>query len=72
MDADKLEPKPEPARAGGETKLQKAKIIVPAPPLTLQGSAAFCAAREPADYLIDGSLRCGWLYTLTAPTGHGK
>ena len=71
-DFDKLEPKPEPARAGGETKLQKAKIIVPAPPLTLQGSAAFCAAREPADYLVDGSLRCGWLYTLTAPTGHGK
>ena len=71
-DFDKLELKPEPARAGGETKLQKAKIIVPAPPLTLQGSAAFCAAREPADYLVDGSLRCGWLYTLTAPTGHGK
>lgn len=41
-------------------------------PLNLQDSAAFCAARTPADYLIDGSLRDGWLYTLTAPTGHGK
>ena len=38
----------------------------------LQDSAAFCAARTPADYLIDGSVRDGWLYTLTALTGHGK
>jgi hypothetical protein len=38
----------------------------------LQDSASFCAARTPADYLIDGSVRDGWLYTLTAPTGHGK
>ena len=40
--------------------------------LPLRSSGAFCAARQPADYLVDGSLRCGWLYTLTAPTGHGK
>jgi len=40
--------------------------------LILQDSAKFCAARTPADYLIDGSVRDGWLYTLTAPTGHGK
>lgn len=40
--------------------------------LPLQNSSAFCAARQPADYLIDGSVRDGWLYTLTAPTGHGK
>ena len=38
----------------------------------LQDSAAFCRSREPADYLIDGSVRDGWLYPLTAPTGHGK
>lgn len=41
-------------------------------PLNLQNSGDFCAARTPADYLVDGSLRDGWLYTLTAPTGHGK
>lgn len=41
-------------------------------PLNLQSSADFCAARTPADYLVEGSLRDGWLYTLTAPTGHGK
>ena len=40
--------------------------------LPLRSSGTFCAARQPADYLVDGSLRCGWLYTLTAPTGHGK
>ena len=38
----------------------------------LQASGPFCAARTPADYLIDGSVRDGWLYTFTAPTGHGK
>lgn len=48
------------------------KIEAGQPSLPLQASAAFCAARTPADYLIDGSLRDGWLYTLTAPTGHGK
>lgn len=48
----------------------EAKSETPGP--VLQDSAAFCAAREPADYLIDGSVRDGWLYTLTAPTGHGK
>lgn len=40
--------------------------------LPLQASAEFVAARTPAEYLIDGTLRRGWLYTLTAPTGHGK
>jgi hypothetical protein len=44
----------------------------PGNPLNLQDSAQFCAARTPADYLVDGSVRDGWLYTLTAPTGHGK
>lgn len=38
----------------------------------LQSSAEFVADYAPPDYLIDGSLRRGWLYTLTAPTGHGK
>lgn len=48
------------------------KIEAEQPSLPLQASAEFCAARTPADYLIDGSLRDGWLYTLTGPTGHGK
>ena len=38
----------------------------------LQSSAEFVADYTPPDYLIDGNLRRGWLYTLTAPTGHGK
>lgn len=54
-----------------KTDAQTDKTKADAVPL-LQDSATFCDARTPADYLIDGSVRDGWLYTLTAPTGHGK
>jgi len=57
---------------GPNPKDPPAKPPAPKKTLTLQTSAEFCAARQPADYLVDGSLRDGWLYTLTAPTGHGK
>lgn len=53
-------------------QMQSADNSIYENPLRLQDSGDFCAAREPADYLIDGSVRDGWLYTLTAPTGHGK
>ena len=38
----------------------------------LLNSGDFIAGYRPADYVLDGVLRRGWLYTFTAPTGHGK
>src|SRR5687767_403644 len=35
-------------------------------------SAAFLGDFEPPEYLIDGILLRGYLYSLTAPTGAGK
>lgn len=38
----------------------------------IQSSAAFVAAYEPPDYLIDGLLQRRFCYSLTAHTGRGK
>lgn len=38
----------------------------------LLNSASFVAGFSSPDYTLDGILRRGWLYTLTAPTGSGK
>ncbi len=38
----------------------------------LLSSAAFVEGFTSPDYTLDGILRRGWLYTLTAPTGSGK
>lgn len=40
--------------------------------LLIEASAEFVAGFVPADYVIDGSLRQGYVYTYTSPTGHGK
>lgn len=32
----------------------------------------FCQAYEPLSYIVEGIIRSGTLYTLTAKTGHGK
>jgi AAA domain len=42
------------------------------PPPTLVTARAFVAGFKPPQYEIDGLLRRGCLYSLTAPTGHGK
>ncbi len=41
------------------------------PPLILT-AAQFVAGFKPPEYLIDGMVQRGYLYTLTARTGHGK
>jgi hypothetical protein len=40
-------------------------------PLVLT-SSQFVAGFSPPEYLIDGIMQCGYLYSLTARTGHGK
>ena len=58
---------------------EAAQIKAPRPPdlfggaeFRLLGSSDFVEGFIPADYIVDGILRRGWLYTFTAPTGHGK
>jgi RecA-family ATPase len=53
-------PKPKPNGA--------AKTLAPA----LVTAAAFVAGYKPPEYVIDGLVQRGRLYSLTAPTGHGK
>src|SRR5262249_46939721 len=43
----------------------------PAPPL-IQSSADFVAGFTPPDYLLDGVLQRGFIYSLTGRTGSGK
>lgn len=57
-----------PVYTGGRGK---ASVAFPASFRRARGGD-FAKEYEPADYLVDGSLRHGWLYTFTAPTGHGK
>ena len=40
--------------------------------LPIVSSGDFVRQWVPADYVIYGVVRQGWLYTFTAPTGHGK
>src|SRR5262249_31763275 len=40
--------------------------------LDIRDAATFAREYRPADYLIDGLLQTGFLYSLTAPTGTGK
>jgi hypothetical protein len=42
------------------------------PPSMFKSAANFCAEYEPLAYIIEGVLRSGSLYTLTAKTGAGK
>ena len=72
IEPGKTGPKTELDAAGGIQLTRTNAAPEAEPALPLQSSADFCAARTPADYLIDGVIRDGWLYTLTGPTGHGK
>lgn len=40
--------------------------------LIIESSAEFVNGFVPADYVIDGSVRQGYVYTFTSRTGHGK
>lgn len=42
------------------------------PPLRLVSFREFVASRQAPDYLLDGVIQCGWLYSITAMTGSGK
>jgi len=46
-------------------------VVDPAKPLILT-SAEFLAGYSPPAYLVDGMIQRGYLYSLTARTGHGK
>jgi hypothetical protein len=52
------------------------EIDAPIVPITsknlILSSAEFVAGFIPPDYLLDGILLCGFVYSFTAPTGHGK
>jgi hypothetical protein len=42
------------------------------PILRIRDAAAFAGEYKPADFLVDGLLQTGFLYSMTAPTGTGK
>ena len=42
------------------------------PLVSIRGAAAFVSEYRPADYLVDGLMQKGFLYSLTSPTGTGK
>ena len=64
--------------AGGTTDqlanlLRTAPELIAAAPLQLvKSSAEFVRGFVPPDYAIDGLIQRRFLYSLTAPTGHGK
>lgn len=59
------------ASAGSEPFITSTMESVPPGPLILTGSE-FISRFTPPKYLIDGILQRGYLYSLTARTGHGK
>jgi hypothetical protein len=65
--------KPKPDVSGFETPAEGPKDPKTGEPLPLMLSAEqFVAGLSPPAYLIDGVLQRGYLYALTARTGHGK
>ena len=61
---------PKPGEAAAQPPLIDPKTGKPIP--LIQTSAEFLAAYTPPAYLVDGMIQRGYLYSLTARTGHGK
>jgi RecA-family ATPase len=59
-----------PAKSESFLHTEQTKVD-PAKPLILT-SAEFLAGYSPPAYLVDGMIQRGYLYSLTARTGHGK
>jgi hypothetical protein len=64
--------KPKPTPSGFEAVLNESKLDVGQPLPLLLSADQFVAGFMPPAYLIDGILQRGYLYSLTARTGHGK
>ena len=59
--------------ASGPPKSQGApSFIHPGQTWSVQSTATFIAGFVPPEYIVDGVIQRGRLYTLTAPTGSGK
>jgi len=52
--------------------LHAPEVQVEAPQRLIKSSAQFLEGFTPPDYLIDGLVQRRFLYSVTAPTGHGK
>ena len=61
---------PKPGEAAAQPPPIDPKTGKPIP--LIQTSAEFLAAYTPPAYLVDGMIQRGYLYSLTARTGHGK
>jgi hypothetical protein len=64
--------KPKPNPSGFEAVLEESKLDVGQPLPLLLSAEQFVAGFTPPAYLVDGILQRGYLYSLTARTGHGK
>ncbi|KRR12207.1 hypothetical protein CQ12_31665 [Bradyrhizobium jicamae] len=64
--------KPKPPPFGFEPLPEESKLDIGQPLPLLLSAEQFVAGFSPPAYLVDGVLQCGYLYSLTARTGHGK
>jgi len=77
-DARKPDPNPEDAPKSSysdftdEFAKERVDPETGAPLGLIQSDVEFTKGFKPPDYLIDGMIQKGYLYSLTGPTGHGK